>query len=55
MEEGRIAFEILTGEPTEKRHLGRLSHRLEDTIKIDFKEIGISRRNWIYSSQDRNY
>ena len=28
MEEGRSAFKILTGKPTEKRPLGRLRHRL---------------------------
>ena len=41
MEEGRSAFEILTGKPTGKRHLGRPRHRWEDNIRMDLEEIGI--------------
>ena len=51
MEEGRIAFKILTGKPTGKRHLGRPRRRWEDNIRMDFEEIG----NWVDSTQDRNY
>ena len=45
MEEGRIAFKILTGKPTGKRHLGGPRHRWEDNITMDLKEIGIESRN----------
>ena len=55
MEEGRSAFKILTGTPTGKIYLGRPRHRWEDNIRMDFKEIGINTRNWVYSSQDRDY
>ena len=41
MEEGRIAFKILTGTPTGKRPLGRLRSRWVDNIRMDLKEIGI--------------
>ena len=55
MEEGRSAFKILTGKPTEKRPFGRPSRRRKDTIRIDLKEIGNSTRNWVDSAQDRDY
>ena len=55
MEEGRSAFKILTGKPTGKRHLGRPRRRLEDNIRMDLEEIGISAGNWVDSAQDRDY
>ena len=55
MEEGRSAFKILTGKPTGKKHLGSLRRRLEDNVKMEFKYIGISTRNWFDSTQDRDY
>ena len=55
MEEGRRAFKILTGKPTGKRPLGRPRRRWEDNIRMDLKEIGINRSNWINSAQDRDY
>ena len=42
MEEGRIAFDILTGKLIGKRHLRRPRSRWEDNIRMDLKEIGIS-------------
>ena len=35
MEEGRIAFTILTGKPTGKRPFGRPKRRWEDNIRMD--------------------
>ena len=55
MEEGRSAFKMLTGAPTGKRLLGRSRRRWEDNIRMELKEICINTRNWIDSSQDRNY
>jgi hypothetical protein len=55
MEEGRSAFKILTGTPAGKRPLGRPRRRWEGNIRMDFKEIGISTRNWVDSAQDRDY
>jgi len=45
MEEGRSVLKILTGTPTGKRPLERPMRRLEDTIRMDLKEIGINARN----------
>ena len=55
MEKGRSAFKILTGKPTGKRPLGRPKRRWEDNIRMDLKEIGINTRNWVDSTQDRDY
>ena len=55
MEEGRGAFEILTGKPTRKRPLGRPRHRWEDNIRMDLEEIGINAGNWVDSDQLRGY
>ena len=55
MEEERSAFKILTDKPTEMRPLGRPRRRCEDSIRMDFKEIGINTRNWVDSTQDTDY
>ena len=57
MEEGRIAFKIVTGKPTRKKNSGRrrCRFRCEDNIRMDLKEIGISTRNWVDSAKDRDY
>jgi hypothetical protein len=55
MEEGRIASKILRGKPSRKRPLGRSRRRWEDNIRINLKEIGVNTRNWINSTQDRDY
>ena len=55
MEEGRRAFNILTGKPTGKRPLVRPRRRWEDNVRIDLEEIGINGGNWVDSAQDRNY
>ena len=45
MEEGKIAFKMLTGTPTGKRPLGRPRDRWEDIIRVDLKEMSASTRN----------
>ena len=55
MEKGRSAFKILTGTPAGKRHLGRPRCRWEDNIRMDLKETCIKTKNWVDSSQDRDY
>ena len=45
MEEGRPAFQMLTGTPAGKRPLGRPRHRWEDNIRMDLNKIGINTRN----------
>ena len=38
-----------------KRPLGRPRRRWEDNIRMHLKEIGINRRNWVDSAQNRDY
>ena len=47
MKEGRSAFKILTGKPTETRTLGRHRFKWDDDTRRDLKEIGVNTRNWI--------
>ena len=55
MEEGWSAFNILIGKPTGRKLLGRPRSRWEDNVRMDLKEIGISTKNWVDSSQYRDY
>ena len=55
MEEGKRAFKILTGTPAGKRPLRRPTRRYEDNIRIDLKELDNNTRNWVDSTQDRDY
>jgi hypothetical protein len=53
MGEGRVAYRVLVGRPEGKRPLGRPRRRWEDSIKMDLRETGIDRANWIRLAQDR--
>ena len=55
MEEGRSAFKILTGKPTEKRPLETPRHRWEDNIRMGLEEMDINAGNWVDSAQDRDW
>ena len=56
MDEGRSAFKTLTGKRKGKRLVGRCRGRCEEnTVKIQFKEKGVTTRNWVDSAQDRDY
>ena len=55
LEEVRSAFKTLTDKFTGKRHLGRLRHRWEYNIGMDFIEIWVNMRNWVYLAQDMDY
>ena len=55
MEEGRIAFKILTGKPTRKTALRMLRRRWEDNKRMDLEEIAINVKNWVDSALDRDY
>jgi hypothetical protein len=50
---GRGVYRILVGRPEGKRLLGRPRRRWEDNIKMDLREIGIERANWIQLAQDK--
>jgi hypothetical protein len=39
MEDGRIAFDTITGKPTGKKPLGKPERRWEDNIRMGVKEI----------------
>ena len=54
MEEGRRAFNILTGTPAGKIPLERPRRRWEDNIRVDLKEIDTNTRNWVDLAQDRD-
>ena len=45
MTEGRNVFKILTGNPNEKRPLGRPRCRWENNITMKLKEIGFTTKN----------
>jgi hypothetical protein len=53
MGEGRGVYRVLIGRPEGKRPLGRPKRRWADTTKMDLREIGIDRANWIRLDQDR--
>jgi hypothetical protein len=52
MGEGRGVYRILVGRPEGKRPLGIPRCRWEDNIKMDLREIGIDRANWIQLGED---
>jgi hypothetical protein len=53
MGERRSVYRVLVGRPKGKRPLGRPRCRWEDSIKMDFREIGIDGANWIRLARDR--
>ena len=55
MVEGRSVIKILTGKRTGKRFLERPRHRRKDNVRMCLKETGFNTRNWVDSSQDRDY
>ena len=55
MEEGRSAFQIVTGKPTGKRPLGRPRCKWEDNFRMKLEEISINAGNWVDLAQDIDY
>jgi hypothetical protein len=47
MAEGRGVYRVLVGRPEGKRPLGRPRRRWAANIKLDLRETGIDRANWI--------
>jgi hypothetical protein len=54
MGETRNAYRILVGKPEGNRPLGRPRRRCVGNIKMDLREIGWDRRDWIELAQDRD-
>jgi hypothetical protein len=53
MGEERKLHKILVGKPEGKRPLGRPRRRWEDGIRMDVREIGLGRVDWIRLAKDR--
>jgi hypothetical protein len=53
MGEGRDVYRVLVGKPEGKRPLERPKGRWEDRIKMDLREIGWGRVEWIHLAQHR--
>jgi len=47
-------YKILVGKPEGKRPLGRPRRRREDSIKMDFQEVGCGSMDWIDVDQYRD-
>jgi hypothetical protein len=52
--EKRNAYWISVGKSDGKRPLGRPKSKWEDNIKMDLREIGCGRKEWIDLAQDRD-
>jgi hypothetical protein len=50
----RNAYRIFMGKPKENRPLGRPRRRWEDNIRMELREIGWGRMDWIDLAQDRD-
>jgi len=54
MGEKRGVYRALVGKHEGKRPLGRPRRKWEDSIKMDFQEVGCGGMEWIELAQDRN-
>jgi hypothetical protein len=54
MEEDRGVYRVLVGKPEGNRPLRRPRHRWEDNIKMDLREVGGGRGDWMELAQDRD-
>jgi hypothetical protein len=50
---GRGFYRVLVRKLVGKTHLGRLSHRWEDNIKMDLQDMGCGCVDWISVAHDR--
>ena len=54
MGEGRGVHRVLVGKTEGKRPLGKPRHRWEDSIKMDYQEVGGGCGDWMELAQDRD-
>jgi hypothetical protein len=54
MGEGRNVYRVLVGKPEGKRPTGRSRRRWEDGIRMDLRETGWRRVEWIQLAEDRD-
>ena len=52
--ERRGVYRVLVGKPEGRRSLRRPRRRWEDTITMDFQEVGCGYMDWIGLAQDRD-
>jgi hypothetical protein len=53
MRDKTSTYRVFVGKPEGNRTLGRLRHRLEDSIKIDLRKNGWGDLDWIFLDQGR--
>jgi hypothetical protein len=51
--EVRDVYRVLVRKPEERRPMGRLRRRWEDTIRIDLREVGCGCVDWMELAQDK--
>jgi len=54
MGEGRGVYRVLVRKPEGRRPLGRPRRRWEDNIRIDLREVGCGRVDWMELARDRD-
>ena len=54
MGQSRNVHRVLVGKPEVNKTLGRPTHRLEDYIKMDLREVGCDPGEWIDLAEDRD-
>jgi len=54
MGDDRGVHRVLMGKPEGKRPLGRPRRRWEDNVKMDLREVGEGRGDWMELAQDRD-
>ena len=55
MEQSRNTYRVLVGNLEEKRPLGRSRRRGEDNIRMDLREVGCDRGEWIDLAEDEQW
>jgi len=54
MGEERVVLRVVVGKPEGRRPLGRPRRRWKDNIRMDLREVGCGRVDWMELAQDRD-